>query len=328
MIKLQTKFDRVFILIAFLLSLHFTIAYNTMTAVMVGFVTSLESNYKSISFYRMLPTLIWDLCHFSIAPLHKHFPVLNPPFASDQSWFMVLLTFFFMFGTILVGRELIRTVSPRPELQYLALGLGYAAYFDYILVLNRSLFYPYDIAALFFFTLLVYLAWQGRALALAIVLPFAILNKETSALSILIFFCFQWGRIPLGRLLTFCGGMSILVIAIRLSQKAYLEAHCPGCSEMSQNQFTYNLHQFANPLFWISIVSVYGFGYIPVILFWGRIPLRVRRTSLLIFSIWFVGMMRVGILREIRIYSELSSLILLMIVLALAKGQRESAFAL
>jgi hypothetical protein len=39
----------------------------------------------------------------------------------------------------------------------------------------------------------------------------------------------------------------------------------------------------------------------------------VQRTVLAVYALWIVGMMMVGVLREVRIFSELSSLILLLV---------------
>jgi hypothetical protein len=119
----------------------------------------------------------------------------------------------------------------------MALGMGYAAYFDTILVVNRNLYYPYDIAALFFFTLLVYLAYRGRAAAFTLVLIPAVVNKETAAMAIFIFLGLQYGRYSLRRLLSWFTGMGVTVVAIRLVERAYIHHICSSCGEMTQNQY-------------------------------------------------------------------------------------------
>src|SRR5947209_602113 len=117
----------------------------------------------------MLVALVWRACWLLLAPLHArfpslHMPVLNAPFTSDEDWFVVILTFVSMLGTLAVARKIARAVDQNDGMEWIALGIGYAAYFDTILVLNRNLYYPYDIPALFFFTALTYLAYRGHSL--------------------------------------------------------------------------------------------------------------------------------------------------------------------
>jgi hypothetical protein len=311
--------QRLLSLVCVLMSAHFAIAYTTLSSAMVPFHGYNELNGGGGAFaYRMLPALLWKLTVFLVAPLarrhpHLHMPLLNPPFTTDESWFVVLLTFAAMLGTLTIARWLMRCIDSRPAMEWLALGIGYAAYFDTILVLNRNLYYPYDITALFFFTWLVYLAWQGRAIGFALVLLFAVLNKETAAMAILLFFGFEYGRRPLGSLAAICAGMSGMVVGIRILQRAYILHLCAICQQMAQNQLVNNLHQLPNPLFWLSELSVFGYAYIAAIVFWRFIPVRVRVTSMAVFALWLSVMTIAGVLREVRIFSELSALLLLMV---------------
>jgi hypothetical protein len=240
-------------------------------------------------------------------------PYLNRPFTSDEDWFVLLLTFAAMLGTLLVARHLLRSINAHRGFEWMALGMGYAAYFDTMLVLNRNLYYPYDIAALFFFTLLVYLAYQGRSIAFTLVLIPAFVNKETAAMAIFIFFGLQYGRRSVVQLLSICTGMGALVIAIRLAQRVYIHHLCSSCGAMAQNQIAENIHQLFNPLFWISGSAVFGFGYVAAILVWRFVPWGVRATSIGIFALWSAAMIVTGILREVRIFSELSAVVLLVV---------------
>lgn len=302
-----------------LLSAHFAIAYNTLTSAMVPFHTYKDLKGDGGPFaYRMLPALLWKAATVLLHPLslrfpRLHMPYLNRPFTSQEDWFVVLLTFAAMLGTLLVARRLLRSIDSHRGFEWMALGMGYAAYFDTMLVLNRNLYYPYDVAALFFFTLLVYLAYQGRPVAFTLVLIPAFLNKETAAVAIFIFLGLQYGRYSLLRLMSLCAGMGALVVAIRLAERAYIQHLCSSCGGMTQNQFSENVHQMFNPLFWLSESAVFGFAYVAAILFWRFVPVRVRVTSIAVFVLWGAAMTVVGILREVRIFSELSAVVLLMI---------------
>ncbi len=284
---------------------------------MVSFDLYKDLNGKGGPFaYRMLPALLWKLCVFVLQPLHArypglHMPVFNEPFSSDEDWFVAGLTFFSMLGTLLVGRRLLRTIDRRWGFEWMVLGLGYAAYFDTILVLNRNLYYPYDLLALFLFSLLIYLAYRDRMVLFTVVLTVAMLNKETAVMAILFYFGLQYGRRPLGRLLLQCGGMGLLAVGVRLAQRSYIHSLCPTCHGMVQDQVSENLRQLLNPLFWLSVSSVFGYGYVAVLLFWRDIPKRIRVTTVLVFAGWIAAISVFGVVREIRIFSELSVLLLL-----------------
>ena len=302
-----------------LLSAHFAIAYNTLTWAMVPFDGYKDLNGHSGPFaYRMLPALLWKAVVFALAPLHKrfprlHMPNLNRPFTSNEDWFVVLLTFTAILGTLFIARRLLRRIDTHWGFEWMALGMGYAAYFDTILVLNRNLYYPYDIAAVFFFMLLVYLAYSDRPAAFTLVLIPAVLNKETAAMAVLIYLGLQYGRCPLRRLMTMCAGMGAVVVATRLAQQAYIHHICPGCHGMLEDQVAGNLHQTANPLFWLSELSVFGFAYVAAILFWKYVPKQLRITSVGVYVLWVAAMCFAGVLREVRIFSELSALLLLVV---------------
>ena len=308
-----------------LLSAHFAIAYNTLTTPMVSFEPAKELNGRGGVFaYRMLPAILWKACVFLLHPVHArfpglHLPALNKPFDSNEAWFMVLLTFCAMLGTLLVARRLLSAIvgadgqHGRWGFEWMALGMGYAAYFDSALVLKRNLFYPYDVLALFFFMLLVYLAFMGRPLAFTAILVPAMLNKETAIVSVLVYFGLRYRPGQRKRLVALCGCMAAAAIAVRLLQTAYIHRICPACIGMPQNQLSLNLHQLTNPLFWLSEASVFGFAYVATILFWRYVPGQVRLTVLAVCGLWIAMMAMTGVLREVRIFSELSALVLLVV---------------
>jgi hypothetical protein len=300
-----------------LLSAHFAIAYSTLTTPMVTLSDDLASVRGPFA-YRMLPTMLWEVTVLLLRPLHRalpklHMPSLNRPFTSDRDWYLVLLTFACMLGTLTVARRLLRAIDGRWGFEWMALGVGYMAYFDSMLVLNRNLSYPYDLTALFLFTVLVYLAYRGRPVAFTLMLAVAMVNKETASAAILIYFGLQFGRRPLGRLVTLCAAMTALVVAIRTAQRLYLSHATAMVQDMSQNQLRENLLQMRNPLFWVSEVSIFGFAWIAAVAFWRYVPARVRVMSATVFLLWFFAMTVAGVLREVRIFSELSALLLLVV---------------
>jgi hypothetical protein len=304
-----------------LISAHFAIAHVTKTALLFTFARYKRlDSHMEIYETRMLPALIWRLCNRIYVPLHArfawmHVPIMHPPFDSGDNWFQVLLSFVAMLGTLLVARRLVRAViGPEgdPALEWLALGMAYAAYFDTSLILIRNLFYPYDIPALFFFTLLILFAVKDRPVLFTLTLIPAMLNKETAIMAILVYFGLQYGRRPLTKLLAITGCMAAVALAVHFGDLQYLRHICPHCNFSSQNQIAENMRQLPNPLFYVSEASLFGYAYVPLIIFWRYIPERYWKTSVVVGAIWFAGMFLVGVLREVRIFSELSGLVLLM----------------
>lgn len=306
------------------LSAHFAIAYLTLTRPMVDFGT-----YKNIDqlrgpfAFRLLPALIWKWVVIVAAFVHRclprlHLPQLNAPFDSNEDWFLFFLTFAALLGTLSIARRLAREIDKTEGFEWLAVGMAYAAYFDTILVLNRNLFYPYDLAALFFFTALSYLAYRERALAFALVLVPAMVNKETAAMAIFLYFGLHVRRSNLVKMLAICTAFGLEVIAIRLGQSFYLNSLCPGCASPPEHHLLLNLKQMANPLFWAALPGVFGFAWVAALVFWRYVPLRTRRTVAGLSAGWFVVMMVTGIIREIRIFSELSGPLLIVVAQGLS----------
>jgi hypothetical protein len=302
-----------------LVSANFATAYNTLTTPMVPF-----SPYKDLnqggSLLRMLPALLWQALYRIFHPIHLrhpgfHLPMLQRPFDTYEDWFKVLLSFFALLGTLTIARRMLRAINASWGFEWMALGMALALYFDTILVLNRNLWYPYDTLALFFFTLLVYLAFQDRPFAFTVALIPAMLNKETAIVAILIFFGLHFGRRPLPRLIAICAVATATALATRFATYAVVAHTCPTCPISFEHQLSKNLQQLSNPFFWLAELSVFGFCYFAAILFWEYIPKRVRITSVGVYVVWLTGMTFVGILREIRIFSELSALLLLAVAL-------------
>src|SRR5271170_6086982 len=77
-------------ILCILLSVHFSIAYVTLTLPMVSFHGHNDLVGQGGTFaYRMLPTILWKLMVFVLAPVRGrftwlHMPYLNAPFRSNE----------------------------------------------------------------------------------------------------------------------------------------------------------------------------------------------------------------------------------------------------
>jgi hypothetical protein len=69
-------------------------------------------------------------------------------------------------------------------------------------------------------------------------------------------------------------------------------------------QLPRNLHYMSNPMHWPTLLSIFGFLWVPYIIFFRRIGnVNLQRVALL-FPFWFIAMVWKADLLEIRVQSE------------------------
>ena len=308
--------SRLFHLIALAASLHFSLVYIFVARHMNDLHQYVAHTVEPPFLFRILPYYLY--CGFVQASemAHLHLPLLNPPLNSQENWFMILLNLLALFTAIECTASAIVKTTALPALRWVALGLVLCVDYNSILAINLSLYYTYDITSLAFFALLTLCSLRCDYLSFALVLPWAMLNKETSALAILLFFLLNVTRDRCQKLLVFSAAMSGLACAVKYATIHLLPLPAPVTGTLVINQLSYNFHQLLNPLFWVSLVSLFGYLWIPLLLLWKEIPRRLRLTFASLFALWFAAMFYAGVLRELRVFSELSPLLLV----ALASG--------
>jgi hypothetical protein len=177
---------------------------------------------------------------------------------------------------------------------------------------------PYDVLSLFFFSSGIYLIISRRYLGYYLLFPLAVLNRETACFISVFFVVWDWVRLSkLGievksRVLRI-GPHAAIQAIVWLGIKAYLArayAHNPveGGSKVGglfTTMLQYNLREVLKPQQWPILMSVCGFS-LPFIYFQRR---WIRCDGLLyacaiILPIYFVIMMLVGVIVELRIFTE------------------------
>jgi hypothetical protein len=302
-------------LLCLFIAAHFTIAYLTLTTVMVPLIPFTPEFARGGPFaFRMLPAMLWSVALWCAQPFAQHpWPALNPPFQSPQECFIALVTFLSIAGAMLTIRRTIRFSCPAWA-EWFAPLLGILAYFDLILPLHRNIWYPYDALAIFFFALLIDAAYRNRPWLFVLALPFAILNKETAIMTVIAYAAFQYTHMQTRRLAILCGSFATVALVIREIQKAWILHVCHNmCGTGTQHLLLFNLKQLLNPLFWLALAGVFGFAWVLLVLLWDDIPPRIRRAVVWVGAAWIAAMLWNGILRELRIFSELSVLVVLSI---------------
>jgi hypothetical protein len=201
----------------------------------------------------------------------------------------------------------------------------YMAYFN--LVIGYGIFMmPYDLLSLTFFTVAVWLIVTERKwLLTALCLP-AALNRETSLFITVFYGLYTWFDCSKGipaiyaSLRRWLPALPFLAlqIGIWLGVRFWVRSLFPPSPDVYIWQFDKNLLSLIKPPNWPLFFSLFGFT-LP--LFIGRFRLigneALANSTAVISVLWFAGMMIVGVIVEIRIFSELSAFLMPCIALIL-----------
>jgi hypothetical protein len=296
----------IFCLLTFAISAHFAVSYLSMTTPMVELGSYLKLEVRTPFIYRIFPYFLYRAFDYVVNILHLHLPVLNPPFNSEQNWFMILLTIASMVTAVLFTARSLQRVTGQAQSRWLALLVILCAYFDQTLVLNRNQFYPYDIPSLAAFAGLTFFAISGNYLLFGLWFIPAMLTKETAVFGILLFFLFNFRRDRWRGLTLYCVAMGGLALAIKYLLYRILYHPCPACPILGENHFYYNLTQLVNPLFWVSIASTFAYLWVLLAFLWKKSDRRLKYSFLCVFAVWLLLLFKTTILRELRLFSDLS----------------------
>lgn len=183
-----------------------------------------------------------------------------------------------------------------------------------LIIPNTLLTYPqanylfvYDISSAAFFFGVLYLAHRQRFAALLIIFPIALFNRETVI--------FAGGCACLFLLLERKILLSLVLGALMLLQffiiKTLLRDWYGGGSleygGMFIVQTDLNLAYLKNPMWWPSILGIFGFLWIPVYYQFKQIPNSVFKITALAFPLYFILMIVVGQIVELRIFNEFAA---------------------
>lgn len=242
----------------------------------------------------------------------------------------LLLAFVSMLGSLWATAGSINIlVSNKTFSRWAAFIVGYMAIFNLLLEYDLPYRLPYDMTSLLFFCVGLNLILRRNWILYYPVLVLATFNRETSCFLILFFLICEYirkdKRIP---------GLTAHVISqlvIWIGVKSYLgwllrnnAADVNGRALMNFHHITQNIKFLLNPGQWPQLISVWGFT-LPLIIF--GLPyvrdLRIRAAVCIMLPLWFAIMMATGVLIEIRIFNELSSLMALAVSLIIFNWIRE-----
>lgn len=203
---------------------------------------------------------------------------------------------------------IVRLLGKDSPLAWCSLLVVYIANYHYLLASEELFSLPYDLPQAALFGLAFYVAYTRNRWLYYPLFVLTTLNKETSVFLPLVLFVFLLDEtVPLKQAL------------VRLPKRYYVEllvqlaawkAMCIAIDRFTHTPPTNphflmrNLHLVANPLHWPTYVSVFGFLWIPILIFHNRISSVSLRRCLLLAPLWLAAMADYVDPLEVRAHSE------------------------
>ncbi len=252
---------------------------------------------------------------------------------SPYSVALLMVTFIAMIVCILAGRlTLLHLTGDKTFSAWGSLLVLYMAYFN--LIVGYAVYMlPYDILSLTVFVVSVWLILTKRYAALTLVVAIGTLNRETVIFIPLFLALYTWfknkyakeepeasGR-PWATALLYAAAQLLIWVALRV----WIEHHFRNNSlESSMPTRWFGIRLFGNlrslmkPPQWALLLSLFGFTLPLFFAKFDKISDRaLARSTAIIMALWGVAMLLVGVVIEIRIFSELTAFLMPCIALIL-----------
>ena len=192
---------------------------------------------------------------------------------------------------------------------YLALCIFYILIFHNLLVRELPLRYPWDMSSMLFFLLGIIAVYRRHWVLYYAVFIIGTFNKETTCFLPILYFYAYWGRDTWRNLLLHPAVSLLLWLGIKYAlYQLYLDSGTE--SIWFHEKLRANLIYQSHPLCLFRIASLFGFLWLPLLIYFKRIPDVFIRRSLFVVVIYVIGMLYVGNIYELRIFNEMIPLIL------------------
>jgi hypothetical protein len=250
---------------------------------------------------------------------------LPQPFDDPATLALVAVDIGFLIGTAAVVKAHLRHLGFAP-LWARALALAFLLLLPHTVVLANYLEYwhPYDLSAVFFFALCLWLAAIGRMGWFAVAFALGCVAKETIVVAALIV-CTWRLREGLRRALGWCALHLAIAALVRLALKAVL-AGTSANKAMFVDNLEMNLGYLANPSWWPQMLSTFAFLWIPVVVRFRDVTDPLLRHACLWMVPYCGAMLFAAQIPETRVYGELApAFFLAACLVGRALARRESA---
>jgi hypothetical protein len=242
-----------------------------------------------------------------VAAMSAHLPM---PIRDPRTLILFVTSWGSIFGSVLLTRgSLFRLTQNEEYSRWASLLVIYMAYFQFPLVFGLNFLLPYDLPSLFFFCGCLYCVISARMSFFYIFFVVGTFNRETICMSTLFLLIWRWqdskGRGRLG-----LAGHIVAQAAIWILIKLYLHRlFAANTAEVVAAGFHYKLGYNLQILLklqqWPVLLSVFGFT-LPLVLTWRKwMKNAAMEREIYLLAAWFAVMMMVGVIIEIRIFSEL-----------------------
>lgn len=245
---------------------------------------------------------------------------------SPYSVTLLIVTFLAMLVCILAGRATLQQLTgDKTFSMWASLLLLYMSYFNLVVGYGVYLL-PYDIISLTLFVVSVWLVIAKRYAALTLVVAVGTLNRETIIFIPLFLALHTWFEqryatsatevrsLPWVRVAPYVAAQVFIWIAMRM----WIEHHFRNNPlEMSMPTRWFGIRLFGNlrsltkPPQWALLLSLFGFTLPLFVAKFGSIGNRaLAHSTAIVMGLWALAMLLVGVVIEIRIFSELTAFLM------------------
>ena len=261
----------------------------------------------------------------AITRITAHLPEqLHNPYIFVQ----LLSSFVALFGAVAFTRGSLRELTDASSFsRWAALIVVFMAYFNLVLIYGPSFTLPYDVPSLFFFSGCLYCLIRRNYLAFYLLFTLGALNRETICFITLLFVIWQrspsqpdwlpakWSKIAPH---VVAQGLIWLVIKVHLARHFASNPQENVSSGLFVPHLRYNLHEIIKPQQWPLLLSNFGFT-LPLLISQRRWiqQAAITRMCAIAMPLWLILMLYVGVIIEIRIFTELITIVSIAIGLIL-----------
>lgn len=170
-------------------------------------------------------------------------------------------------------------------------------------VFYKPLYFPYDIPAVMFITFGLILIHKRNWTLYYLLFVLATLNRETSCFLTVIYALVAYGRDKNSTIAVHVAAQAAIWISIKMYLKILFAANTGTVFDLT---IIKSLIYMTEPYYYKQMLSNLAGTWLIVALFYGRIKDRFLRRSVIVAIPFYVGMMFVGNLYELRIFAELA----------------------
>ncbi|MDZ7724080.1 MAG: hypothetical protein U5R06_15060 [candidate division KSB1 bacterium] len=216
----------------------------------------------------------------------------------------------FLYATILLYRYFLSLFfENRRLLNVLALSIFYILIFHNLLARKLPLWYAWDMTTMLFFLLGLIAVYRRHWVLYYAVFIIGTFNKETTCFLPFLYFYAFFGRETWRSLLLHPAVSLLLWLGIKyILYRLYPDSGAQ--TVFFEEKLRANIVYLSDPEHLLRTASLFGFLWLPLLVYFKRIPDVFIRRSLFVVVIYAIGMLYVGNIYELRIFNEMIPLVL------------------